>query len=125
MMKRLISILLIIVILTSVTSCQSGLSIVGTWEYDNNYGLKDLVSGQIDDAFFYKVYYKFNYYGKGQTWTSYSPDHKAEFTYTFDGSTLTVDLDNGSKESLDVDLEHDRFTVKYDKEYMIFFKIEE
>jgi hypothetical protein len=124
MMKRIISAIIACVILLSVCSCTPTISIVGTWEYDNNYGLKDLVSDQIDDAYFYKVYYQFNEDGTGKTWTSYSPDYKAEFTYEFDGYKLTVDLDNGSKQSLDVDLQRNQFTISDGKEEMVFIRVE-
>ena len=61
--------------------------------------------------------------GTGKTWTSYSPDMKAEFTYEFDGYKLTVDLENGSKQTLDVALQKNQFTVSDGKEDMIFVRV--
>lgn len=125
MMKKFVCLFSAVILLFAFCACQNTeTSLIGTWEYDNNYELKELVSGQLDDSYFYKVYYQFNEDGTGATWTSYSPDFKAEFTYTYNGSTLTVTLDDGNTESLNIKLHGDYFTVSYEDEYMDFYKID-
>jgi len=99
-------------------------SIVGTWEYSNHSELKDYLTDQLDDSFFFKVYYQFDEDGSGCSWTESYPDNKLTFTYTFDGETLAVTLYDGSVQKLDCEFHGTYFYVSDGKEDMKFEKID-
>ena len=76
------------------------------------------------NTFFFKVYYQFNEDGTGNTWTESYPDNKLSFTYTFDGDTLSVTLDNGQVQELECEFHETYFYVSDGKEDMKFEKIQ-
>lgn len=125
MMKKLITILSILSIILSLVSCEKKApdSIVGTWEYSNHSELKDYLTDQLDESFFFKVYYQFDEDGTGSTWTENYPDKKFTFTYVFDGNNLTISLGNGQTQELECEFHGDYFYVSDGKEDMKFEKI--
>ncbi len=128
-MKRFISLITIIMLVFALVSCSGKTgsnkkSIVGTWEYSNHTELKEFLTDIFEDSYFYKVYYQFDEDGTGKTWLETSSDYKAEFTYTFDGRTLTVTLQDGSVQELECKLSGDYFYVSDGEEDMKFVKID-
>lgn len=125
MMKRIICFLSIITLLFISSSCaeKTPPSIVGTWEYSNHSELKDLLSDQVDDSYFYKVYYQFNEDGTGSTWIDANPEFVYTFEYNFDGKKLSVALSDGSVQELKCEFHETYFYVSDGKEDMKFVKI--
>ncbi|MBR4071387.1 MAG: hypothetical protein IKK26_02415 [Clostridia bacterium] len=78
---------------------------------------------QLDDSYFFKVYYQFDEDGSGSTWTENYPDNKFEFTYTFDGETLSISLGDGNTQNLECEFHGTYFYVSDGKEDMKFNKI--
>ena len=127
MMKKLICIVFTLLFVCSLCSCtteDNNSSIVGTWEYSNHSELKEYLTDVFDDSYFYKVYYQFNEDGTGKTWLETSADFKADFTYSYDGNTLSVTLYDGTIQELDCELNGDRFTVSDGEENMVFVRID-
>lgn len=70
--------------------------IVGKWCYTPNEDILDIVTQVINDPGVYvKLYYEFYEDGTGVTYLS-TDDSKMEFTYSFDGETLTINGGDGS-----------------------------
>ncbi len=126
MMKKVISVFAALVLLTLLCACNNAdidSEIVGTWEYSNHSELKDLLTDVFDEGYFYKVYYQFNADGTGATWLESGENLKGEFTYEFSGNTLTIYMPDGSAETLQCDLNGDKFSVSDNEESMIFKRI--
>ena len=119
-----ISIALILCSVLTACTAPANNSIVGTWEYSNHTELKEYLTDVFDDSYFYKVYYQFDEDGSGRTWLETSSEYKAEFTYTFDGKTLSVKLQNGQTENLDCTFNGDVFYVSDGEETIKFEKID-
>ena len=126
MMKKSTCFLILIALILTLTACESNETppIVGTWEYSNHSELKDYLTDQLDDSFFFKVYYQFNEDGTGNTWTKSYPHNKLSVTYTFDEDTLSVTLDNGQVQELECEFHETYFYVSDGKEDMKFEKIQ-
>ena len=125
MMKKSICILTLLAIVLSFVACEEKAppSIIGIWEYSNHSELKEYLTEQLDDSYFFKVYYQFDEDGSGSTWTENYPDNKFEFTYTFDGETLSISLGDGNTQNLECEFHGTYFYVSDGKEDMKFNKI--
>lgn len=125
-MKKILCILSVIIIVFSLASCsdKTSPSILGTWEYSNHSELKEYLTDQLDESFFFKVYYQFNEDGSGSTWTENYPDNKFNFTYVFDGKTLSITLNDGNVQNLKCEFHGDYFYVSDGTEDMKFEKVQ-
>ena len=125
MMKKILCFLSIFVLILTASSCaeKTPPSLVGTWEYSNHSELKEFLSDQIDESYFYKVYYQFNDDGTGSTWIDANPELKYSFEYSFDGNYLSVTLYDGTVEDIKCEYYETYFYISDGKEDMKFVKI--
>ncbi len=102
-MKKIFSLILVLLAVLSLTSCMEFASdvppeeaIVGVWKYAHNEEYRDYITEAITDPGAYvDLYYEFYADGTGKTYLS-TDDNEMEFTYTFDGETLTITNKDGS-----------------------------
>lgn len=99
-MKKILctSAALCVAALLVLTSCSKagGGDIVGKWKYSLNSEIRDLLTEVIADSAVYSdIYYEFRSDGTGCTYST-NDSEPMNFTYTFDGTTLHIDSDNGS-----------------------------
>lgn len=94
-MKKIVSAIALVIILISAVSCAHSYDtpeegIVGVWKYAYNGEIRDYITQLItDERLFVDLYYEFYEDGTGVTYLS-TDKTKMEFTYIFDGETLTI-----------------------------------
>lgn len=100
-MKKILSAVVLILIIFSAVSCGHSYDtpeegIVGIWKYAYNGDIRDYITQVItDERLFVDLYYEFYDDGTGVTYLS-TDDSKMEFTYIYDGETLTITSDDAT-----------------------------
>ena len=101
---RAVSVLLALAAVLCLVSCKGDSVVAGTpaeglvgkWCYYPNEAVHDIITDVIVDPNVYvKLFYEFYEDGTGVTYLS-TDDTKMEFTYSFDGETLTISGKDGT-----------------------------